>query len=286
MRPLKDSCIVVTGATSGIGQAVCARLAQRGARVIACGSSGAQGRGAVETVTFDLADPDQTAAAAVRILALAKGRVDGLVNSAGVIVDGPLELVRPADLRRQFDVNVLGLVGFTTGLLPGLRAARGTVVNIGAISARVTMPFFGPIAASKAALASLSETLRMELAGFGVQVTLIEPGGIAGTQVFARAAVLREAAMRSQPAERVGLYRAALEAWGKAMGAFDLGEAEVVVRAVERALVADEPKPRVAVGKGVGALLGLARLPIKTRERLLRGQLGLTKAFASTQTGA
>jgi len=77
------------------------------------------------------------------------GGLSGLVNMAGVIVEGPLETIPPAELRRQLEINVVGPFALTQALLPLLKQARGRIVNIGAISAHLTVPFYGPIAASK-----------------------------------------------------------------------------------------------------------------------------------------
>ena len=88
---------------------------------------------------------------------------------AGIIVEGPLEAIPTHALRRQFEVNVIGPVALTQALLPMLAKARGAVVNIGAVSAHLTPPFYGPIAASKAALASLNDAMRLEFAQFGIR---------------------------------------------------------------------------------------------------------------------
>jgi NAD(P)-dependent dehydrogenase (short-subunit alcohol dehydrogenase family) len=128
---------------------------------------------------MDLEDAE-TIEAAVREVAriVGHGRLSGLVNMAGVIVEGPLEATPPVELRRQFEINVIGPFAVTQALLPFLKQAHGKVVNIGAISAHLTVPFYGPIAASKSALASLNDAMRLEFAQFGVDVILIEPGAM------------------------------------------------------------------------------------------------------------
>src|SRR5208282_6134916 len=119
-------------------------------------------------------------------------------NMAGVIVEGPLETIPPIELRRQFEINVVGPLALTQAALPMLKQARGRVVNIGAISAHLTVPFYGPIAASKSALASLNDAMRLEFAQFGIRVFLIEPSAMK-TGIFATSRAARDAWLAERP---------------------------------------------------------------------------------------
>jgi NAD(P)-dependent dehydrogenase (short-subunit alcohol dehydrogenase family) len=203
--------------------------------------------------------------------------LSGLVNMAGIIVEGPLEAIPPAELRRQLDINVVGPLALTQALLPLLKAARGRVINIGAISAHVTVPFYGPIAASKSALASLNDAMRMEFAQFGIEVILIEPGAMK-TGIFAISRSARDATLATLPAHEQH-YRPALAAMDRAFEEAGADDPDVVVNAVLKALFARTPKPRVVVGKGTSALLMLSHLPIRTRDKLVKSALGLTAAL-------
>jgi NAD(P)-dependent dehydrogenase (short-subunit alcohol dehydrogenase family) len=204
----------------------------------------------------------------------------GLVNSAGIIVNGPLELIPVENFRRQLDVNVTGVFAVTRAMLDALRTAKGRVVNIGAVSARTTPPFFGPIAASKSALASLSDAMRMEFALFGIEVALIEPGGIA-TGIWGTAATMQAEGFKSQPRDLVELYQPALQAMREAFAKFGADQPDVVVDAVVAALTSrNKPKPRVLVGKGASQMAFLSRLPIRMRDRMLMSSLGIAKALA------
>src|SRR6185437_14156306 len=107
------------------------------------------------------------------------GRLDALVNNAGIGVGGPLELIGIDDVRRQLDVNVVGQVAVTQALLPALRAARGRIVFLSSVGGRVAMAFTAPYAASKHAIEAIGDALRVELATSNVQVALIEPGSVA-----------------------------------------------------------------------------------------------------------
>jgi len=170
---------LVTGATAGMGEALVARLAAQGSNVIAAARDPARvripnGRGRVEAVRLDLTEPS-TVEAAARDVARIVGDVGlkGLVNMAGIIVEGPLEGLPASALRRQFEVNVFGPVALAQALLPLIAHARGAIVNIGTVSFCLAPPFYGPIAASKAALASLNDAMRLEFAPLGIKVFLI-----------------------------------------------------------------------------------------------------------------
>jgi NAD(P)-dependent dehydrogenase (short-subunit alcohol dehydrogenase family) len=201
-----------------------------------------------------------------------------------VIVEGPLELIPLAEFRRQFDVNVAGPFALIRGLAPELRQARGRIVNIGAASAHVTPPFFGPIAASKAALASLSDAARLELAAFGVRVVLIEPGALR-TGIFETARRAQAEAMTGQSPQIVALYRRAIDAAHEALGKLAADDPDVVVRAAMNALNDRDPRPRVLVGRGAAMLARLRMLPDKWRDRLLLNMVGASKAMKRAGAG-
>jgi NAD(P)-dependent dehydrogenase (short-subunit alcohol dehydrogenase family) len=240
--------IVVTGASAGIGKALVERLARDGRNVIAMARDPARinvpnGPGRVEAVRLDFDDPPSVEAASRDIATIVGGaQLAGLVNMAGIIVEGPLEAVPPQAIRRQFEVNVIGPVALTQALLPRLAKARGMVVNIGAVSAHLTPPFFGPIAASKAALASLNDAMRQEFAPLGVKVVLIEPGAMK-TGIFATSRAAREEWLAQRPdVER--RYRPQLAAMERAFEKSGADDPEVVVKAVVAALSGRRAKPR------------------------------------------
>jgi NAD(P)-dependent dehydrogenase (short-subunit alcohol dehydrogenase family) len=279
--------LFVTGASAGIGKALVARLAAEGCNVIAAARDPAQvaapdgAPGRVEAVRLDLEDPAAIAHAAREAARIAgDAGLAGLVNMAGIIVEGPLEALPPEALRRQFEVNVVGQVALTQALLPLLARARGAVVNVGAVSAHLTAPFLGPIAASKAALASLNDAMRMEFAPLGVRVFLIEPGAI-DTGIFAASRAVRDAWLAQRP-DLERRYRPALDAMEQAFAAAGADRPAVVVEAAMAALSGSATKPRVVVGKGTGAFLFLSRLPTRLRDRLVLSALGLGEALKPT----
>jgi NADP-dependent 3-hydroxy acid dehydrogenase YdfG len=176
--------VLITGGSGGVGSALATVLANDGWRVFATARDpdrierSKRGNGEVIPIALELTDADSiaTAAATVRERSGERG-LDGLVNNAGVIVQGPLEFVPAAELRRQFEINVLGQMAVTQAVLPQLRAARGRIVNLGAPTGRVAIPLMGPIGASKAALHSLNDALRMELRHQGIAVSLVVTSG-------------------------------------------------------------------------------------------------------------
>jgi NAD(P)-dependent dehydrogenase (short-subunit alcohol dehydrogenase family) len=278
-----NSWVMVTGGTGGIGKALIARLAARGQNVIASARepdriSTALGPGRVVCVQLDMERPETTSVAAREVARIVGGGgLSGLVNMAGVIVEGPLETISPAELRRQLEINVVGPFALTQALLPLLKRARGRVVNIGAISAHLTVPFYGPVAASKSALASLNDAMRLEFAQYGVDVILIEPGAMK-TEIFLTSRARRDANLRAFP-EQERHYRPALIAMDRAFEKAGADDPEVVVNTVIKALFRRRPKPRVVVGKGTGALLMLSRLPVRARDKLVKSALGLATAL-------
>ncbi len=282
----RDGWVMVTGATGGLGKALVARLVATGQNVIAAARepsrlSIAPGPGRVVSVQLDMEQPSTITQAAQEITRIVgSNELTGLVNMAGIIVEGPLEAVSPAGLRRQLEINVVGPFALTQALLPLLKQARGKVVNIEAISAHLTVPFYGPIAASKSALASLNDAMRLEFAQFGIDVILIEPGAMK-TGIFSTSRAARDANLSTLP-DLERRYRPALVQMDRAFEKAGADDPEVVVKAVMRALLGQRAKLRAVVGKGTGMLLILSRLPTGVRDRLVKNALGLTAALKST----
>ncbi|MFT3866379.1 MAG: SDR family NAD(P)-dependent oxidoreductase [Solirubrobacterales bacterium] len=272
--------VFLTGAAAGIGAATTRLLAERGHTVFAGihrdpGSlAGLEG---VRTVPVDVTDPPSVAAAAERVGAALDGAgLDAIVNNAGVIVQGPLELVPAAELRRQFEINTFGPMQVAQAFLPLLRAARGRIVNVSAPTARVPVPLMGPIGASKAALASLSGSMRAELRAWGIPVVLVEPGGTE-TEIFAKAGAASEAALADADPARARLYRNHLEAFGEAAAKQKLGPVEPVARTIVKAIEARRPRRWYGVGSGTRAFTAISHLPDGARDRVVAAAFGLDR---------
>jgi NAD(P)-dependent dehydrogenase (short-subunit alcohol dehydrogenase family) len=276
-----SQAILITGASAGIGMAVTRALLERGVTVYAGvrGRAPAQLAGAVP-VTLDVTSADSVSAAAKQIADRQGGRgLQAVINNAGLIVQGPLELLPESELHHQFDVNVYGPVRVMQAFLPQLRLGKGRIVNISAPTAMIAVPFASPISASKAALASLSDAARLELAQWGIRVVQVIPGGTA-TEIFAKAEQAAADVLAATDPARVALYQSALAAVATATAKQRLDPVETAVRAVVKAALSPRPKNRYVAGNArVFAIL--ARLPVGARDRLLARTLGLAKLAAA-----
>lgn len=276
--------VLVTGSTGGIGTATVGLLRRRGFTVYAGARGPADFGPEVRVVPLDVTDPESVAAAAKRI----EGEVDGLaavVNNAGVIVQGPIELVPADEWRRQLEVNTLGPASVIREFLPLLRSGTaprtpGRILNVSAATGRVAMPLLGALSASKAGLEALSNALRLELAPWKIPVVVIEPG-TTETEIFARAGVAADAALRRADRSRVDLYRAHLAAYEKAMTRFKPGPVDKVAEVIVRAVESRRPRRRYAVAEARTFGAVLPNLPAPLRDRLLATATGLSGVRAA-----
>jgi NAD(P)-dependent dehydrogenase (short-subunit alcohol dehydrogenase family) len=270
--------VFITGAATGIGAATTRRLAEAGYRVFAGvhQEAGALARiPGVQPVAIDVTDPSSVEDAAKVVDEVTGG--DGLravINNAGVIVQGPLELVPAGELRRQFEVNTLGPAHVIQAFLPLLRTGNGRIINISAPTARVPVPFMAPIGGSKAALASFSDSLRLELGAWGIPVTVIEPGGT-DTAIFRKAEAAAQAALGATDPAKAALYSDQLAAVARAAAKQKLGPADAVAKTIVAAVEAGKPKRRYAAGSGTAIFGVLAHAPASLRERLIKTVFGL-----------
>jgi NAD(P)-dependent dehydrogenase (short-subunit alcohol dehydrogenase family) len=276
-QPVKGN-VFITGAAAGIGAATTRRLAEAGYRVFAGVHREAGSLASipgVQPVAIDVTDPSSAGNAAKAVAETTGGSgLQALINNAGVIVQGPLELVPPEELRRQFEVNTFGPVHVIQAFLPQLRTGKGRIINVSAPTARVPVPFMAPIGGSKAALASFSDSLRVELGAWGIPVVVIEPGGT-DTAIFAKADAAAQAALGAANQARVALYSDQLAAVAKAAARQKLGPADAVAKTIVAAVEARKPKRRYMAGSGVAIFGVLAHLPAGVRERLIKTVFGL-----------
>lgn len=271
--------VVVTGASSGIGEATARTLAQGGFRVLAGVRSGADAERAgalhdrVEPVTVDVTDQGTVDGLAARI---GDAPLAGLVNNAGISVSGPLEFVPLDEWRRQLEVNVIGQVAVTQALLPALRRARGRIVNIGSVGGRVAVPLLSPYAASKFALEGITDSLRRELRPLDVHVAIVEPGAIA-TRIWEKGTAAADATLAQAPPEAERVYGPTIEAVrAQARQAAEraIPPAEVA-KAVEHALTARRPRTRYPVGRDARQRIRAAAiLPDRAFDALVARMLG------------
>jgi NAD(P)-dependent dehydrogenase (short-subunit alcohol dehydrogenase family) len=170
--------VLVTGASSGIGEAVAARLAKDGHQVFGTSRKGGGTRGGVEMLVLDVCS-DASVQSCVEGLLRKAGRIDVLVNNAGYLLSGAIEEATLEEARAQLETNFFGVARMVKAVLPAMRRARsGHIVTVSSLAGLVPVPFWGFYNASKFAVEGYMETLRHELRPFGIRVAMVEPGAI------------------------------------------------------------------------------------------------------------
>ncbi len=259
--------VLVTGASSGIGAATAKRLAARGWTVHAGVRKAGDAPAGTREVVLDVTDQETIAEAAAGI-----DRLDGLVNNAGIAVAAPLEYLPLEELRRQLEVNLVGQVAVTQAFIPALRKTKGRVVFVGSIAGKSALPFLGAYAISKFGLEAMTDSLRIELAPDGIEVSIVQPGTIA-TPIWTKPQPVADA-LSPAATER---YGARVDQFRKAAAsrAARAAPAESVADAIEHALTAARPKTRYLVGRDARLRSAVQRLPDRLRDRVIgRALLG------------
>ncbi|HEY5313762.1 MAG TPA: SDR family oxidoreductase [Pirellulales bacterium] len=283
--PSAKPAIFITGTSTGIGAACAVELAGSGYRVFAGVRQPADGE-RLQGLTLDELTPvlvdvtdEQTVRAAVETIEAAVGAAGlaGLVNNAGIVVAGPLELLPTSELRRQLEVNVLGTHAVTRAVLPLVRRARGRIVMMGSISGLIAPPYIGAYAASKYALEAMTDALRVELSRWRIRVSIIEPDAVA-TPIWDKFDRSITALGADADPQIQQLYAAEIEHMRRA--GLQLGKTGVptsrVVRAVLHALSARWPKTRYPIGWRPWLAFGGARhVPPGVLDWILRKSMGL-----------
>jgi NAD(P)-dependent dehydrogenase (short-subunit alcohol dehydrogenase family) len=263
--------VIVTGANSGIGLATAQRLSARGWRVIGVGL----GSAADERFPFHALDLTQPAAVAAFVAPI--DALDALVNCAGVNLPSVIEGLNVDTLRQQMAVNVEGPLTLIQRCLPLLRASRGRIINVSSVMGEVAMPTLGAYSMSKHALEALSDALRLELAGQGVSVCVVQMGAIRTPMTDAMADALTQAEAAHPPAVRA-LY-APLYARMRASLSQQAARAippEHVAAVIVRAVEARPPRSRYRVDAAAAGLSLLRRLaPAAVGDMILRRALRL-----------
>jgi short-subunit dehydrogenase len=260
----RSTAVLITGCSSGIGHETARHLAERGQKVFATARrpetiEDLRAAGC-ETLACDVTD-EASMRACVEAVEAAAGAVGALVNNAGYSQSGAIETIPIESVRRQFETNVFGLMRMCQLVLPGMRRqGGGTIVNVSSMGGKLTFPGGGVYHATKHAVEALSDALRFEVRGFGVDVVVIEPGLI--KTGFADAAV---DSMSETPTEGpYGEFNAAVS--DSTAGVYEGGLArlgggpEAVARKIERAITARRPRTRYKVTASAGLSIGARRL--------------------------
>jgi len=279
--------ILITGATAGIGRHAALELVRQGHHVVATGrrekalvslaeEAAKIGRGKLEGIRLDVTDEANVREVAADVLARTEGHgVDVLVNNAGYGQMGPVEEVTDAEIRKQYDTNVFGLMNVTRAFLPQMRArGNGTIINVSSVGGRATFPLMGVYNSTKYAVESLSDALRVELAPFGIHVSLVEPGPIRTE--------FNDTAMATIDYDRVGesVYAPVIAQAEKFRTQFEKQSAgpEVTTKAIVHAALARRPRVRYVVPFSSALMLAiLPWLPTRLTDWIFRAAAGLTK---------
>ena len=274
MTSLSQQVVLVTGCSSGIGRALVRELSAQGHRPFASARRAEHvaelERDGIEAVRLDVNEPASVAQALQDIVARA-GRIDVLINNAGVNAFGPVLELPLEQLRGIFETNVVGAIAVTQAVFPYMAERRaGRIINIGSVVGVLPTPFAGAYCASKSALHMLSEVMRMEVAPFGIDVVIVQPGGVQSSfsDNSARDIDRYREGSRYSPAFE-GLRKRAYASQDNAMPTGDFAR-EVVASALAT------PAPRlIRLGTGAEHLPKLAEMPGEQRDALLAGNYGL-----------
>jgi NAD(P)-dependent dehydrogenase (short-subunit alcohol dehydrogenase family) len=286
--------VLITGCSSGIGRAAALRLHDAGFTVYATARrtdalADVASRG-LRTVALDVTD-EQSMTQAVAAVEADAGPVGVLINNAGYGLYGPVEQVPMAEIRRQFETNFFGLVRLTQLVLPGMRQrGQGRILNVSSMGGRITLPGGAFYHASKYAVEALSDALRMEVAQFGIDVVLIEPGPVKTPWNDVAAASLATAdggpaAADGPPTAGGDPYREYKAAVGASFGRTQAGlvgrfgsTPDDIAKVITQAVTARRPRARYLINPVAKSLVAMNRvLPARAYDSVVRRQYGLPR---------
>jgi NAD(P)-dependent dehydrogenase (short-subunit alcohol dehydrogenase family) len=270
-----EQAILVTGASTGIGKATALHLDKLGFKVFAGVRKEADGQALkqeasnkLRPIFLDVTNSDSIVAAVDTVRKETDGALYGLVNNAGVSLNGPLELMPTSEIKQLMDVNVLGLLAVTQAFLPLLRQSKGRIINISSGHGLLAVPDKSVYAASKFAVQAITDSLRIELRPFDVSVSSIVVGKV-DTAVLGKIIADRDKMIEAAPAEIVELYSPLIEFFDKEVKELPGIPAIEVGKVVAQALTTEKPKAQYLIGPGAKKMRNLARLPVGLRDYLM-----------------
>lgn len=269
--------MLVTGASTGIGEATVLHLKQLGFDSVGAVRKDEDAErlraAGVRAVKLDVTESDSIASARAE---LGEGPLAGLVNNAGIAVAAPLEFLPLDQLRRQLEINLVGQLAVTQQFLPALRAGRGTIVNVSSIGGRVALPLVGAYNMSKFGLEAMSDSLRRELRPHGVDVIVIEPGGVK-TPIWKKSNELADEVQEQMPPEVERLYGSLIEGLRRETVKIEQKtglEPRAVAEVIGMALTAKRPRTRYLVGTDAKIRGPVAKfMPDRLMDRAIARQL-------------
>jgi NAD(P)-dependent dehydrogenase (short-subunit alcohol dehydrogenase family) len=270
---MASGTVLVTGASTGIGEATVLHLRELGFEPLAGvrkeEDAERLGRSGIRSVMLDVTDTGQIGAVRAE---LGDSALAGLVNNAGIAVAAPIEFLPIEQLRRQLEINLVGQVAVTQALLPALRRGRGRIVNVSSIGGRVALPLLGAYAMSKFGLEGFSDSLRRELRPQGVDVIVIEPGGVK-TPIWQKGNELADelaGAMTPEGERLYGPIRDAMRAETVKIEQVRGMPAREVAELIGSVLTASRPRARYVIGKEAKQRAAVAQvLPARLMDRLI-----------------
>lgn len=272
----QNGIIVVTGTSTGIGNATAKALASRGFYVLAgvrreIDADAIRGKN-IEPVMLDITNEAHIANLVRRIKEDPEKRpLRALVNNAAIEINAPLEVLRLSEWRRQFEVNVFGQVAMIQAVLPALLDSRGTIVNISSIGGKAAMAGYGPYASTKFALEGLSDALRRELEPFGIKVIVIEPGGVV-SPMSAQVRIKAEKITKQMTPEHRSRYGGLMHAMVSLAESYikDAVPAEKAGQIIAETLITKRPRTRYTIGRDAAIVRFLNwALPDRVLDKLL-----------------
>ena len=275
MTSLEKQVVLLTGCSTGIGRALARELRKRGhrpfataRRVEAIADLASEG---IDCVRLDVKDA-ASISAAVEVVLERSGRIDVLVNNAGINNFGPLAELPSESLRDMFETNVLGLMAVTQAVFPHMADRRsGRIVNVGSVVGVLPTPFAGAYCATKSAVHMLSEVLRMEARAFGVDVVVVQPGAVRSSIADSGARGLDRYRSETSRYHRAyaGIEKRAYASQDNPM------EAEEFARELITQVFAT-PAPRlIRLGGGAEGVIRLSEMPPEQRDAMLSTNFGL-----------
>ena len=265
--------ILITGASSGMGKVFALDLAKEGHLVYGAARRTdlleELAQKGVQTIALDVTN-EESMKSCIQAILEKEGRIDVLVNNAGYGSYGTIEEVSMEEAKRQFEVNVFGLARMTQLVLPGMRKQKsGKIINISSIGGKIATPFGAWYHASKFAVEGMSDSLRLEVAPFGIDVVVIEPGGVKSEWATIAYENLIKTTENTAYGEMADKFKKAFEATISKNA-----EPEVISRLVSKAIASKRPKTRYVGGYMAKPVLFFRKwLGDRTMDKLLLSQL-------------
>ena len=275
-EPDRQQFVLVTGASTGMGAATARELAGRGYHVLAGVrrdvDADALRADGIEPHILDITGESDVAAIARRVADDPLRRpLRALINNAAISVNAPVEILPMAEWRHLFEVNLFGHIAMTQALLPALLHSSGTVVNISSVGGKFAMATYGAYAGSKFALEAASDSLRREVAPFGVKVVVVEPGAVK-TKMAERGVATSDRLNANMTTDQLNRYADLTAAISQARSFTKDGvSAEQAAKVIARAATASNPRTRYTVGSDAAILVRLTRVASdRFLDRMLR----------------